>query len=177
MDSDPAITIARATEADATALADFGRLTFEETFGRYNTPADMADFLSKTFGVAQQTAELRDGGRAMIVAKDERGAIVGYALLKRDSVEHCVTAERPSEVQRIYVDASLHGRDVGAQLMTECIVQSRRWGCDAVWLGVWEHNPRAIAFYEKQGFRTVGTHEFMLGGDRQRDYVMLKPLD
>lgn len=172
----PAIAISRGAQSDAAALAEFGRRTFTETFGEYNTPDDMRAFLTKTFGVPQQTAELRDAERAMFVAKNERGAVVGYALLHRTSHEACVDAERPSEVQRIYVDSSLHGRGVGAQLLAACVDQSREWGCDAVWLGVWEHNPRAIAFYEKQGFRAAGTHDFMLGSDRQRDYVMVMRL-
>ncbi|HVX38887.1 MAG TPA: GNAT family N-acetyltransferase [Gemmatimonadaceae bacterium] len=171
------ITISRAAESDVAALAEFGRRTFDETFGPHNTPSDMEAFLSKTFGIPQQTAEVRDPDRAMIVAKDGAGTLVGYALVHRGSTEHCVTAARPAEVRRIYVDSSLHGRNVGAQLMGACIEQSRAWGCDAIWLGVWERNPRAIAFYEKQGFRTVGSHDFWVGSDRQRDHIMLKPLD
>jgi ribosomal protein S18 acetylase RimI-like enzyme len=44
--------------------------------------------------------------------------------------------------------------------------------CDCLWLGVWEHNPRAITFYRKFGLEVVGTHAFMLGLDRQRDLIM-----
>lgn len=174
---DPQITISRATESDAAELAEFGRRSFDETFGPYNTSADMEAFLTKTFGIEQQTAEIRNPAQAMLVVRDQSGAIVGYALLKRMSIENSVAAERPAEVQRIYVDSSLHGRNVGARLMTACVDQAREWECDAVWLGVWERNPRAIAFYEKQGFCAVGTHDFWVGSDRQRDHVMLKPLD
>lgn len=174
---DPGISISLAAESDAATLAEFGRRAFGDAFGAYNTPADLEAFFTKTFSVELQTEEIRNPAQAMFVARDERGAIVGYALLKRTSIEASVAAERPAEVQRIYVDPSMQGRNVGARLMTACVEQSRAWGCDAVWLGVWERNPRAIAFYEKQGFRTIGTHDFWVGSDRQRDYVMLKPLD
>jgi len=43
-----------------------------------------------------------------------------------------------------------------------------------VWLGVWEHNPRAIAFYRKWGFEAVGEHVFVVGTDPQRDLVMTR---
>ena len=67
---------------------------------------------------------------------------------------------------------SFHGRGVGEALLNACVRQAREWGCDVVWLGVWERNPRAIAFYEKWGFRRVGEQRFLVGTDSQRDHVM-----
>ena len=57
--------------------------------------------------------------------------------------------------------------------MDACLATAREWEADLLWLGVWEHNPRAIAFYEKRGFRAIGAQEFLLGADRQRDLVMV----
>jgi ribosomal protein S18 acetylase RimI-like enzyme len=81
-------------------------------------------------------------------------------------------ARHPAEVQRIYADRAWHGRGVGSALLTACVEQSRAWGCDVLWLGVWEQNPRGIAFYEKWGFRRVGEQRFLVGTDSQRDHVM-----
>jgi ribosomal protein S18 acetylase RimI-like enzyme len=47
-------------------------------------------------------------------------------------------------------------------------------GSDAVWLGVWEHNPRAISFYRKFGFVEAGEQTFHPGRDPQRDIVMVR---
>jgi ribosomal protein S18 acetylase RimI-like enzyme len=77
---------------------------------------------------------------------------------------------------RIYADREWHGRGVAAALMRACVAQARDWRCDVVWLGVWEDNPRAIAFYEKTGFRAVGRQTFLLGSDVQHDLVMSLPL-
>jgi ribosomal protein S18 acetylase RimI-like enzyme len=41
-------------------------------------------------------------------------------------------------------------------------------------LGVWENNPKAIAFYTKWGFENVGVHTFVLGSEEQRDFILLK---
>lgn len=46
-----------------------------------------------------------------------------------------------------------------------------------LWLGVWERNPRAIAFYRKFGFEVIGEHRFVLGRDPQRDLVMARRVD
>jgi ribosomal protein S18 acetylase RimI-like enzyme len=60
--------------------------------------------------------------------------------------------------------------------MDTCIAQARAWECDVIWLAVWEKNPRAIAFYEKKGFRKVGRQTFQLGSDIQHDHVMARNL-
>ncbi len=56
--------------------------------------------------------------------------------------------------------------------MAEVLSVATRNACDVLWLGVWEHNPRAVAFYRKKGFRVVGDHVFQLGSDPQRDLIM-----
>jgi len=83
---------------------------------------------------------------------------------------------RSAEIQRIYADRAWHGRGVGETLMRACIDQAREWQCDVIWLGVWERNPRAIAFYEKTGFQRVGRQMFVLGRDVQFDLVMSRRL-
>ncbi len=88
-----------------------------------------------------------------------------------------VRAERPAELHRIYVASEWHGRGVAGDLMRQVIAAAVESGADCVWLGVWEHNPRAIAFYRKFGFRVVGDHSFMLGNDRQRDLILAAQLD
>lgn len=61
-------------------------------------------------------------------------------------------------------------------LMQTCLAYARKKDVETVWLGVWEHNTRAIAFYEKNGFKKIGEHTFMLGEDAQTDWLMKKDL-
>jgi ribosomal protein S18 acetylase RimI-like enzyme len=69
-----------------------------------------------------------------------------------------------------------HGKGVAHDLMNACMDEMRFHRSDVVWLGVWERNPRAIAFYKKFGFLEVGVHVFPLGSDPQRDIVMSRPV-
>lgn len=45
-----------------------------------------------------------------------------------------------------------------------------------IWLGVWEKNENAIAFYQKMGFVQTGEHSFYMGDEEQRDLIMTKTL-
>jgi len=173
--SDPphAVVVRRAgtNEHDAGLLAALGARLFEEAFGPMNEPENVQLFLAKTYSPDLQLADLRDTDRAAWVAEAD-GEAIGYAIARLGSRSPSVFARRPAELQRIYAARAWHGRGVGAALMDACVAQARAWGCDVLWLGVWEENPRGIAFYEKAGFRRVGEQRFLVGTDSQRDHVM-----
>jgi ribosomal protein S18 acetylase RimI-like enzyme len=166
------ITIRRATTDDALLLSRLGARLFENTFGAANDPEDMREYLRSAFSLESQRDALADPAVAGFIAEDAGHAAIGYAMIKRGSRATGVTGAKPVEVQRIYSDHAWHGRGIGALLMNACIDQARAWHADELWLGVWEENPRAIAFYEKTGFRVVGRQSFQLGEDLQQDLVM-----
>lgn len=168
-----ALAIRVATAADAVLLAAMGEETFRDTFAADNTPADMEAYVASAFGPAQQARELADPGTKILIA-ELGGDAVGYVRLITGLAPACVQSARPVEISRFYARKAWIGRGVGAALMTRALDEARAAGHDVAWLGVWERNTRAIAFYEKWGFRTVGEQVFMLGSDAQRDLVMVR---
>lgn len=165
------ITIRLATAEDAALLASMGEETFRDTFTADNTPADMEAYVAAAFGLAQQARELADPGTKILIA-ELGGDAVGYVRLIAGAAPACVEAGRPIEISRFYARKAWIGRGVGVALMTRALDEARTAGHDVAWLGVWERNARAIAFYEKWGFRAAGEQVFMLGSDAQRDLVM-----
>jgi len=168
--------IRRATAGDAALLARVGADLFTSAFGPLNDPNDLRLYLAQAFSPAKQEAELVDANRTTWIAELPEGATAGYAMVIRGAASPAVVANHPAELQRFYVAPSFQGRGLAQELMSACVEQAHEWSCDALWLGVWERNPRAIAFYEKSGFRKVGRQFFMVGSDRQHDYVMTRTL-
>jgi ribosomal protein S18 acetylase RimI-like enzyme len=164
-------TIRRARSGDAAALAELAERTFRETFTIGNDPADMALHCAASFGPEVQAREIADPGLVTIVADDD-GLLRGFAQLRPGSPKACVAAERPAELYRLYVDRRWHGRGIARQLMEEVMRSAARAGSDRLWLGVWEQNLRALAFYRKYGFEVVGDHVFQFGTDAQTDLIM-----
>ena len=167
-------TLRPALPSDAAALAAFGARTFRDAFAAHNRAEDLEAYVALAYGVAQQSAELADADVTCIVA-ETGDSIVGYALLRHDAADdapECVGRDAPVELARLYVDRGWHGRGVAAALMAAAVEAARGRGGRTLWLGVWEHNPRARAFYAREGFRQVGEHPFLLGADRQRDLLM-----
>ncbi len=156
---------------DAALLAELGARTFSETFAADNSPEDMSDYLASAFSTAQQSAELADLDSLFLIA-ETNGVAVGYAMLRSGTALDNIHGGKPIEIVRLYVLQEQLGSGVGAALMQECIDEAKRQGYETLWLGVWEHNARAQAFYRKWNFREVGTHIFQLGNDPQTDILM-----
>ena len=169
------LTIRHATVEDAGLLSELGARTFAETFAGDNTPEDLAAYTAASFSVARMTAELEDPASIFLIA-ELNGSAAGYAKLHDGEPENCIEGANPIELVRIYVSRDWLGRGAGEQLMRACLDEARQAGHETIWLGVWERNERAQAFYRKWNFRTVGEHMFRLGSDLQRDLVMERSL-
>ncbi|GLH66757.1 GNAT family N-acetyltransferase [Geothrix edaphica] len=169
------ITIRPAAPEDAPILAELGARTFRETFEPHTAGPDLEAFLTAAYGEAIQRAELADPARpARILEVD--GVPVGFLQLRLGHREPGVPGEHPVELQRIYVLRAAQGGGRGAALMAEAVEMARAWGADVLWLGVWENNLKALAFYARTGFREVGDHVFQIGDQVDRDLILARDL-
>lgn len=166
-------SIRRAHSRDAKKLSEVAEATFRATFDAMNTAEHMELHCRSSYGEQIQAAEISDPGMVTLLSEDE-GRLVVYAQLRWGEAPNCVSAKCPGEIQRLYVIEDWHGKGIAQKLMSACIDEVKQRGSDTVWLGVWEHNPRAISFYKKFGFIAVGEHTFPLGGNPQRDIVMAR---
>ena len=171
-------TVVRATVADAAELARTAAMLFEQTFGEANTPEDMAAYVSEAFTEGRQRRDIEDPQSRIWLARADDGALVGYTHVRFGTWPPTeVAGACAAEIARLYADSNWHGRGLGAALMKKCIDTAREARADVLWLGVWERNARAIAFYKKEGLRVLGEQSFLLGSDRQRDLVMARDLN
>jgi ribosomal protein S18 acetylase RimI-like enzyme len=165
------IRIRRAMDDDALALSLLAEKTFRTAFADSNTAENMRLHCAASYGHALQLAEIRDPGCETWVA--EAGSrLIAYVQLRLNAVSSVVLDERPVEIQRFYVEAAHHGSGLAHDLMQHVVARVEAAGSAALWLGVWERNSRAVAFYLKSGFDVVGEQVFKVGDDPQRDLVM-----
>jgi ribosomal protein S18 acetylase RimI-like enzyme len=171
------IHIRQADPTDAKLLTDLSYTTFWDAFANHpkNAPDDLAHYMRQAFNVDQIAAELADPNSIFLIAT-LGGKPAGYAKLIANSTETGITAQHPVELSRLYSHQEYLGKGVGQNLMDACFVRALSDGFDVMWLGVWEYNPRAQRFYEKNGFRIVGKHTFVLGSDPQTDMLMQRSM-
>lgn len=169
------IAIRSGTPADAGALAALAARTFHDTFAADNRSEDLALHLSQAYGPIQQGRELADPDITTLLA-DTGHDLAAYAQLRRGHAPDCVAGESPLELWRFYVASEWQGRGLAHTLMQQVDAEAERLGARTLWLGVWERNGRALAFYRKCRFVDVGSHIFMVGSDAQTDRIMMRPV-
>jgi ribosomal protein S18 acetylase RimI-like enzyme len=169
------VSIRRAHPGDHLLLFELGVETFFDAFGPHNTPSNMEIYLKAAFSPAIQAAELAEPSSVFLIAEVD-AQTAGYARLLEGQPPSGAAGSRAIELVRLYARTRRIGHGVGAALMQACLAEAAARGCDTIWLGVWERNRRAIAFYERWGFRRVGSHPFQLGDDLQTDLVMQRPV-
>ncbi len=167
--------IRHAVASDAKKLAELAERTFRDTFESMNTADEMELHCRQSYSEEIQRAEITNKSMVTLVCEcgDE---LIAYAQLRWTDAPTCVIGSKPGEIQRFYVAKEWHGKGLAQDLITACFEELAKHGSDVAWLGVWEHNPRAINFYRKCGFAEVGSQVFPLGSDQQRDIVMVRAL-
>jgi diamine N-acetyltransferase len=169
------MTIRSGVPTDADALAELAARTFRDTFAADNRPEDLALHMAQAYGPLQQGRELADPDIATLLVQTG-DQLAGYAQLRRGPVPACVKGEAPIELWRFYVAQEWHGQGIAQALMRRVETEADRAGARSLWLGVWERNERAKAFYRKSGFVDVGSHLFMVGSDAQIDRILVRPV-
>lgn len=169
------ITIQGVTVNDLAQLQKIGRKTFSETFSSGNTEENMNKYLVEGFSKEKLREELNNENSEFYFAVlDEK--VIGYLKLNFGSSQTEIQDSISLEIERIYVLHEYYGKKVGQVLYEKALQVAEDKKVNYVWLGVWEENPRAIRFYQKNGFVEFDKHIFVMGDEEQTDIMMKKTL-
>jgi ribosomal protein S18 acetylase RimI-like enzyme len=164
-----------ATEKDADLIADLSRQTFYDSFASQNTKEDMDKFMSEQFATEKLMKEVGAEGNIFLLAYSNN-ELAGYVRMREGERRGELENKTAIEIARIYAVQHSLGKGIGSTLMQNCIDMAKELNKEIIWLGVWEHNRRAIDFYTKWGFEKFAEHDFVLGNDVQRDWLMKRSL-
>lgn len=168
-------TLRYATQEDALLVADISRQTFYDTFAADNREEDMTKFLEEQFTRGKLMLEVGSPENIFLLAY-HNNKVAGYLKLREGKKQEALKDWQSMEIARLYVVKEFIGTGAGKTLMQAAINIAREKEKEVVWLGVWEKNQRAIAFYTAWGFEKFGECDFLLGDDVQRDWLMKKAL-
>jgi ribosomal protein S18 acetylase RimI-like enzyme len=167
------ITLNQASVTDFKVIQAIGKETFYETFAESNSEKDMQKYLSENFSDIKVKQELSNQESQFFIAW-EGDVPIGYLKVNTGQAQTELQDPLALEIERIYVSASYHGKKIGQLLYDKALEIAHQKNKKSIWLGVWEENPRAIRFYEKNGFVEFDRHIFKMGNDNQTDIMMRK---
>lgn len=165
------ILIVPAITAEVELLQNIARQTFQESFAANNTPENMKYYLQENLSITKLSSEMGNPDSEFFFAMLKTQPI-GYMKLNYKTAQSEVFNSRAVELERIYVLQSHQGQKIGQLLFDHAINAAKEVKAPFLWLGVWEHNAKAIGFYEKNGFTQFDKHHFMLGDEKQTDILM-----
>ncbi len=163
--------ITRVTLGDIDTLQKISVNTFIKTFAPHNTEEDMAAYVLSHLNHEKLLQEIQDPHSQFYIARVE-DLTAGYLKVNSGPAQTELKDDKALEIERIYVDKKFQGRRIGEALLNTALEAARQLNCEFVWLGVWEKNINAIAFYQRFGFSEFDRHPFKLGNDVQTDLMM-----
>ena len=170
-----ALLIRPATVDDVDVLRHLGATTFRETYSSISDPREVDEYADAHFTAAKVHAWFsRPCARTLLAFAGD--APVGYAHVRSAKVPACVADRKAVELSRLYLLASAQGAGVGGALIAAAIAAAGELGGKTVWLGAYDRNVKALAFYARRGFVRVGTHDFEFGGQVYADPVLTRPV-
>lgn len=160
---------------DLQKLQEISIETFNDTFKDQNSPDNMRAYLERAFNATQLEDELSNSCSDIffVYYNDE---LAGYLKVNRDGAQSEKMSDDSLEIERIYVRKKFQKHGLGKYLLNKAMESALKHKKKQIWLGVWEKNDNAIAFYKKMGFVQIGTHSFYMGAEEQIDYIMIKTL-
>ena len=169
------IEIKKIGTGDLEQLKQISIQTFSDTFAKDNDPHDLNEYLINAYSNEKLSKELaaEESEFYFIYANDR---LAGYLKLNVGEAQTEPIADNGMEIERIYVDVQFKRLGLGKRLYEKAISRAKELKKEVLWLGVWEKNVPALAFYEKMGFVQAGQHSFFMGTDEQIDLIMKKNL-
>lgn len=170
------IEVRIANDSDATKIAMLGRITFRETFGHlFRDKNDLLTYLDKTFSVAKIKNGFKNLNNIFLIAFVDN-LPVGYAKLKLNSESEFINSKNVCQLQKIYVLKEFLSMRIGLQLQNLLIEKAKENNFDIIWLSVLDENYKAINFYKKNDFKTIGGYYFTIGQENFKFIAMSKVL-
>lgn len=165
-----------AASEDAPALARFAAQAFTDTYRGLDDEQEIADYVAEHFPTDVVAGVIADPACTTLLAW-LGNELAGYAVLRDKPAPDCVTGAAPLQLWRLYLGQRFIGQGLGAQLMAAVQAQARQRGARTLWLGVYDRNERAVAFYRRFGFAQAGTSEFLFGGRIYSDPIYAAPVE
>lgn len=165
-----ALSIRRATPADAEAVSRIATRTFTETFGHLYTDEDLQAFLQESYAVGKQALILGLDQYAIWLLEDD-GEPVGHAAAGPCGLPHPEAGPDDGELKRLYVLDRYQGGGWGERMLQTALAWLERDGPRTLWISVWSENFGAQRFYARAGFELAGEYEFKVGRARDREFM------
>ena len=154
-------TILTATPIDAKLLAVLGKTTFLESHSHSASKKDIDNYVAHKFSVAEFERDLKKEQNIYYIMYHHDKPI-GYSKIMFNVYHKNVPSKNTTKLERLYILEEYQKLKLGLKLFNFCVAVSKNEKQAGLWLYTWVENHKAIRFYEKAGFKIVGSYDFKI---------------
>jgi len=154
-------SIVKAGKNDSYLLSKIATLTFIESHGKSASQQDIDNYITEKYSPILLKEELTDPKNIYhIIYHDNIPA--GYSKIIFDLPYPGSDIQNITKLERIYLLKEFYNLKLGGQLFQFNLALAKQNKQAGMWLYVWEENVRAINFYQKNGFKIIGSKDFKI---------------
>jgi ribosomal protein S18 acetylase RimI-like enzyme len=165
------LSFKKCSSNDLDVLINVSISTFTDAFEKVNNPDDFQAYINSAFSHVQLHSELLNPNSSFYFIYDD-DVLTGYFKINEKDAQNEQFNDTTIELERLYILKEHQGKSIGNKTLIKIKEIAQVKKARFLWLGVWEHNHNAFKFYENHGFKKFGTHPYMLGNDKQTDWLM-----
>lgn len=164
---------------DIEALQEMAQSTFANTFKHYQSK-DLQAYFDETLSLEALSKELEDPKNSyyFVLRQGRKAGYLKWIFPSTMYLEHVsLNVDRAFQIQRFYFLGEYLGRGL-APVALAFIEGAAKYQAkaDYLYLSVWDRNYRAQSFYQKHGFRTIGSFDFPVGEEIDHEMLYGKSL-
>jgi diamine N-acetyltransferase len=172
---DTPVLLRDATPDDALLIGVLGTQVSLDTYATAGISPLLAREVREHFNTEPIAALLARRDTRFVLA-ERQANLVGFVQLAFGARHALVAAERAVEIDRLYVQAPFKGQGIGKALVAAAAERARAWGAQALWLTAWVGNEAALAWYRRQGWRELGSTDYVFENERFENRVFERAL-
>jgi diamine N-acetyltransferase len=145
--------------------------TFLAAFAKDNTEQNINDYFEKAFSIKSLSKQINNLESRFYFVHHEQ-ELCAYFKINIGKSQTEIQGADGLEIERLYIYPKYQNQGLGEIILNEVKIKAVLENKKYIWLGVWEHNLKAIKFYERSGFVQFDSHIYHLGDDAQTDWMM-----
>lgn len=168
------VSFGKAKLADTLKLSVLLKTVYIETYAVEGVTSEFANFITERFSVEHLKSIISNNPDQLMIAYFNENPIGVAEIIFNSScpIRNIIVPE----LSKLYVLKRFHGIKVGFGLMNQVENEVLKKGFNELYLEVYAENNRAINFYMRQEYKSIGTVDFPMESNTYKNLVMQKNL-
>ncbi|MDB5038737.1 MAG: Acetyltransferase, family [Bacteriovoracaceae bacterium] len=159
--------------SDAHWLSLLASKTYLSSYENVLTSEEIDTRLKSNYSEEQFLLDLKDGANSFF-GMQQSSVWIGYLHLRQSDSPPNIQDKNVLQLSRIYLETSLQSKGHGRQLLRFAEDFALKHQYQGLWLHCYDQNLRALRFYHREGYKSLGLDPFKITSIVRNDVLLIK---